>query len=150
MEMNAVLDSIHSSEEDALMNFLCSSDQCWTGMNDNEIEGIMKWIDGTTVDYTNFYVGQPDNKDGDEHFVKLRVDGKWNDQQWDLKYYALCKRPHDNNYEAPKADHRRIVYSQQEGNEELESGGDVSKSDMANRKGSLTETTTVSLGSDGY
>merc|ERR1719357_172002 len=71
MEMKAVLVSIHSSEEDALMGFLCSPDQCWTGMNDNEIEGIMKWIDGTTVDYTNFLVGQPNNNHGDEHFVHI-------------------------------------------------------------------------------
>merc|ERR1719233_168850 len=143
MEMNSVLVSIHSSEENALMSFLCGSDTCWTGMNDHEIEGIMKWIDGTTVDYTKFLAGQPDNSGGFENYVEIQEDGGWNDQDWDSTRHALCKRPHDNHHEAPKVDHRRIVYSQHKGNEELDSGGDVSKSDMPSRKGMSTETTTV-------
>jgi len=141
MKMNALLVSIHSSEEDALMHFLCNSESsCWTGLNDVDNEGVMQWLDGTSIDYTNFTPGQPDNYGGNEHFVHLMKEGTWNDQDWHVKYYALCKRPRDNNCEAPRDDRRRIVYSQKERNEVERA---FEKSDMPKRQVRSNDKTTV-------
>lgn len=142
MKMNALLVSIHSSEENALMQFLCNSEFCWTGLNDNDNEGVWEWLDETVLDYANFAPNQPDNANGDEHFVHIWADGMWNDNQWYEKFYALCKRPRDD-CEAPKDDHRRIVYSQKEGNEEFILSRAFAKSDMPKRKGRSHDNKTV-------
>jgi len=144
MKMNALLVSIHSSEENALMHFLCNSESsCWTGMNDIDNEGVMQWLDGTKIDYANFGPAEPNNNGGDENFVHITTEGMWNDQDWYVKYYALCKRPRDNHCEAPRDDHRRIVYSQKERNEEFIADRAFAKSDMPKRQVRSNDTVTV-------
>ena len=54
---------------------------CWIGANDLETEGTFVWSDGTELDYTNWYPGQPNNVpsvnannvQGDEDAVELRI-----------------------------------------------------------------------------
>ena len=58
-----------------------SMGSCWIGANDLETEGTFVWSDGTELDYTNWYPGQPNNVpsvnannvQGDEDAVELRI-----------------------------------------------------------------------------
>lgn len=56
----------------------------WIGLNDAQQEGIWRWEDGTTANYENWYYvsddwREPNNKWGNEDYVLMGRDGKWND-----------------------------------------------------------------------
>lgn len=53
----------------------------WLGATDEEAEGIWKWVDGTTMTYSNWNTGEPNNLNG-EHYLETYTNnnaGKWND-----------------------------------------------------------------------
>jgi hypothetical protein len=53
----------------------------WLGAT-NEEEGIWKWVDGTTMVYSNWNTGEPNNSGGNEHYLETYTNnkaGKWND-----------------------------------------------------------------------
>jgi hypothetical protein len=56
--------------------------EAWIGATDERVEGRWVWVDGTPMGYSNWGPQQPNNKQGLEHYVVLRVDvdGKWSDQ----------------------------------------------------------------------
>eukprot|EP00484_Ammonia_sp_Unknown_P021665 CAMPEP_0197025522 /NCGR_PEP_ID=MMETSP1384-20130603/5827_1 /TAXON_ID=29189 /ORGANISM="Ammonia sp." /LENGTH=373 /DNA_ID=CAMNT_0042454059 /DNA_START=123 /DNA_END=1244 /DNA_ORIENTATION=+ len=63
MEGNLV--SIHSEAENAVVQGLCENlgqlqAACWLGMDNPTWTGLYEWYDGTDIDYTNWYVGEPD------------------------------------------------------------------------------------------
>ncbi|XP_071838886.1 uncharacterized protein [Apostichopus japonicus] len=70
----------------------------WIGLNDIERAGFYQWVDGSTVTFTNWDLGQPDNHDG--RCVGMAVGpndfGEWDDQTCDSRYQAICQRPQDN------------------------------------------------------
>jgi len=95
-EIDAVLVSIHSSEENAfIQNYAqCSDDDaCWIGMSDDDNEGIWQWIDGTPADYLNWDSDEPNNFDGNEHWAEIIYNGKWNDDYSYQENFALCMTP---------------------------------------------------------
>lgn len=60
----------------------------WLGATDEEQEGVWKWIDGTAMTYTNWNVGEPNNVNGNEHYLETYTssnDGKWNDLPGDMR-----------------------------------------------------------------
>lgn len=54
------------------------------GLNDAASEGAFVWVSGEPVTYTNWAVGEPNNTNGEEHFVHIEspaFDGPaWNDR----------------------------------------------------------------------
>jgi hypothetical protein len=46
---------------------------CWIGLNDESSEGSYQWSDGSSVDYTNFGPGEPDNY-YDEDYIWMIAD----------------------------------------------------------------------------
>lgn len=56
----------------------------WLGGTDEKQEGVWKWVDGTTMTYTNWNNGEPNNVGGKEHYLEvysppINIAGKWND-----------------------------------------------------------------------
>jgi hypothetical protein len=45
-----------------------------------EPDGGWIWTDGSAVDYTNWYPGEPNDGGGTEHFAELWTGGTWNDR----------------------------------------------------------------------
>lgn len=52
--------------------------QVYIGITDQTIEGQFRWISGTTVTYTNWRSGEPNNGTG-EDFGVMSYTGEWND-----------------------------------------------------------------------
>ncbi len=52
----------------------------WIGLNDAENEGTFVWENGEPVTFTYWEQGEPNNANGNEDFVEMKIDnGKWND-----------------------------------------------------------------------
>ncbi|XP_036594140.1 C-type lectin domain family 4 member G-like isoform X2 [Trichosurus vulpecula] len=61
-------------------NFLTPTEKLgyWIGLRKVK-EGVHKWIDGTTLGYTNWNPGEPNDSQGMENCVMMLHHGKWND-----------------------------------------------------------------------
>jgi len=86
----SVLTSIHSEAENQFINDLCGS-ICYIGMSDIDHEGDWKWIDGSTVNYTNWAGNEPNDYGGGEDTALINQNGAWNDITRHAKYYPVCK-----------------------------------------------------------
>ncbi|XP_070548554.1 uncharacterized protein [Ptychodera flava] len=53
----------------------------WIGLSDIRSEGHWEWIDGTPLNYSNWYQNEPNNLQGGEDCgqMRKRMDGQWND-----------------------------------------------------------------------
>ncbi|XP_041823014.1 lactose-binding lectin l-2-like [Melanotaenia boesemani] len=100
-ELNCVseganLVSIHSQEEhdfvqSLIKNFDHAQSPTWIGLSDVHKEGTWMWSDGTKVDFTIWYEGQPDNYDGIQHCVHVKFFGqRWNDIPCSYTYTSVC------------------------------------------------------------
>ena len=87
--------TITSSEEMERFNKVINSGKLtlsgkpayWIGYTDEKSEGTFRWVTGETGSFTNFRSGEPNNTDGNEHYVGIwRSDLKWND--FTDTYYA--------------------------------------------------------------
>ena len=69
----------------------------WIGLNDLGRKGVYKWSDGSRVLWTNWYVGQPDERRTEKSCVFMSLmRGKrgwmyWRDQNCTDKYAFICK-----------------------------------------------------------
>lgn len=81
--LGANLVSIQSlAENQCLINDLNSKNQggvIWIGFNDENVEGVFEWYDGSPVTYTNWAPGEPNNSGGNEDCVQIYPNGSWND-----------------------------------------------------------------------
>ncbi|XP_077994200.1 alpha-N-acetylgalactosamine-specific lectin-like [Glandiceps talaboti] len=65
----------------------------WMGLDDRDVEGEMRWLDGSLVTYSDWNTGQPDNYENKEdcgHFVYHN--GKWNDLPCSKKIGFICEK----------------------------------------------------------
>jgi hypothetical protein len=68
----------------------------WIGLNDLNTKGVYEWSDGSPVSWTNWYVGQPDERRTDKTcvYMSLRRAKRgwmyWNDQNCTNKYAFIC------------------------------------------------------------
>ena len=79
----ANLISVQSSAENAdlvqaLSNQGFAGQVIWIGYSDATNEGTFTWYDGSSVSYTNWAPGEPNNA-GDEDCTQIYPDGSWND-----------------------------------------------------------------------
>jgi hypothetical protein len=80
---------------------------CWVGANDIKTENTMIWSDGTSIDFSDWHKGEPNNvKSRDVHGVLKEEDvveyrlvagglqgkGAWNDNRDDRMYPFICEQ----------------------------------------------------------
>ncbi|XP_054462509.1 lactose-binding lectin l-2-like [Anoplopoma fimbria] len=89
--------SIHSLNEDnfiqaLIKNFDHLEGRTWIGLSDIHKEGSWMWSDGSTVDFSFWSTGEPNNRGGNEHCVHANYDQyrKWNDYQCFATYPSVC------------------------------------------------------------
>jgi len=88
--------SIHSySANWYINNYVCgTSEYCWIGLTDQYSEGTYRWTDGTSVDYTRWDSGEPNDWKGAEDATAIQGNGYWNDDTIaDSKAYVICMKP---------------------------------------------------------
>ena len=58
-----------------------NSNYLWIGATDTEEEGVWKWLDGSLLNdgYTNWSNYEPNNAGGNENYLIMYPDNKWND-----------------------------------------------------------------------
>ncbi|KAM7336305.1 hypothetical protein ACRRTK_004798 [Alexandromys fortis] len=62
----------------------------YLGMVEDKIPGEFQYLDGTSVNYTNWYPGEPRGT-GKEKCVEMYTDGKWNDKGCLQYRLAICE-----------------------------------------------------------
>ena len=70
----------------------------WTGLNDLKTKGLYQWSDGTPVTWTNWYVGQPDERRTDKSCVFMSLQSTkrgwmfWRDANCSNTFAFMCKQ----------------------------------------------------------
>uniref|UniRef100_A0A673YEX3 C-type lectin domain family 6 member A-like n=1 Tax=Salmo trutta TaxID=8032 RepID=A0A673YEX3_SALTR len=92
---------INSREEQVFLNKLGKDVHFWIGLTDSEMEGIWKWVDGTTPTTTFWRRGQPKYTDGEEDCVVFNrftdlswhwaIIQSWNDQPCSVSTQWVCE-----------------------------------------------------------
>jgi hypothetical protein len=70
---------IESEAEQQFIAKLAAGKYYYLGATDQVHEGVFVWINGSRFEYTKWYQGQPNNYDGDEHYLATYKRGEWVD-----------------------------------------------------------------------
>lgn len=64
----------------------------WVGMSDVADEGTWEWVDGSSVSYTNWAPGEPNNYGNDEDCLEVGyyASGAWNDNACSAQHPFVC------------------------------------------------------------
>ena len=73
------LATIKDASDLSSVKSLLAGNDAWIGGTDKDTEGQWMWVDGTSVDFTNWHPVQPDNAGGVEDYLEIYSDGRWND-----------------------------------------------------------------------
>ncbi len=79
---------INSAAENTFLANILTLQSAWIGANDLVTEGTFQWVNGDSFSYTNWYPGQPNNYNYNQHCVEMLNNGQWNDQygHYNLEY----------------------------------------------------------------
>ena len=84
--------SIHSAQENEFVRSLLGNKDVFVGFSDSDVEATFVWVDGSTVTYTNWDTGEPNDDNGmGDCVIVLRTSGKWNDTPCIMWYEFMCK-----------------------------------------------------------
>nr|BDE75813.1 C-type lectin [Ophioplocus japonicus] len=92
-DLEADLASIHSADENNIINGLIGGQRAWIGLSDQITEGQFVWTDETSFFFSKWGPNQPDNDNGHEDCVHLGYpeSGLWNDQSCTSEFGFVCK-----------------------------------------------------------
>jgi len=74
----------------ACEEFSTSYGSCLLLLNDADVEGSWTWVDGTSMEYSHFSEGEPNNHGSGEDCVQMLADGNWNDVSCDYSAPVVC------------------------------------------------------------
>ncbi|XP_041036045.1 C-type lectin domain family 17, member A-like [Carcharodon carcharias] len=63
----------------------------WIGLTDRESEGNWKWVDGTTMSFTQWDHGEPNNWNNNENCAIIRT-SEWNDYSCTDQFHFICEK----------------------------------------------------------
>ena len=64
----------------------------WLGATDKDSEGTWKWLSGSTVNYSYFRSGEPNNGSGNENYAHIFAGANdWNDASGNESYVFICE-----------------------------------------------------------
>ena len=86
------LATVQSQEEQDAIYALTGSTGAWIGLTDLLFEGNFSWVDGSSVSYTNFRAGQPNNGNDNQHCTWIRPDGFWDDVICKKEQHYVCQK----------------------------------------------------------
>ena len=85
------LASVRSAAENALLVTAVADNAVWIGGTDAASEGAWVWSpSNTSVSYTNWKVGEPNDVAGGEHCLHFKGDGRWNDERCSKGFRYVC------------------------------------------------------------
>lgn len=89
---SANLVSIHSAQENEFVRSLLGNRDVFVGFSDSDVEATFVWVDGSSVKYTNWEAGEPDDDYGmGDCVIVIGTTGKWNDTPCIMWYEFMCK-----------------------------------------------------------
>ncbi|XP_037087317.1 lectin BRA-3-like [Pollicipes pollicipes] len=92
MASGSDLVSVHSAAEANFLFTQMGAMDTWIGLNDLSSENNFVWSDGSSVDFTNWMDGQPNNLlDQDCVNVQDPATGKWDDNHCKENKNFICK-----------------------------------------------------------
>ena len=94
--MGGHLAEINNEHENAFIANILTLQRAWIGLNDVHTEGVYKWSTGNGLGYSNWYPGQPNNKDNYQDYVSMLSDGYWNDEYNNLSMEYIVELPCSN------------------------------------------------------
>ncbi|XP_053868595.1 C-type lectin domain family 4 member G-like isoform X1 [Malaclemys terrapin pileata] len=78
-DQGAMLIIIDSNQKQEFLTKNANGKQYWIGLHDVSNEGTFIWVDDSSVSYSNWNQGEPNNFGSGEDCVMMVKDGKWND-----------------------------------------------------------------------
>ncbi|XP_067396465.1 C-type lectin domain family 4 member G-like [Emydura macquarii macquarii] len=78
-DQGAQLIIIENQQEQDFLTKNSNGKNYWIGLNDINKEGTFKWIDDSSVSYSNWNQGEPNDAGSGEDCVNMGGDGKWKD-----------------------------------------------------------------------
>ncbi|XP_074836071.1 uncharacterized protein LOC142003221 [Carettochelys insculpta] len=79
MDQGAQLVIIDNQQEQEFLQKHMNTKQYWIGLHDLSKEGTFTWVDDSSVSFSNWNRGEPNNVGSGEDCVMMYKDGKWND-----------------------------------------------------------------------
>ncbi|XP_074092284.1 pulmonary surfactant-associated protein A-like [Macrotis lagotis] len=91
-EMGGTVATPRNEEENAaIMKLMVKYNiYAFLGLMEGKIPGNFHYLDGTPVNYTNWYAGTPDGQ-GNENCVEMYTDGTWNDKYCSKSCLTICE-----------------------------------------------------------
>jgi len=71
---------ITSAEENEFLANILTIQSAYIGLSDADSQGNYTWCDGSALEYTNWYPGQPNNYNNNQDYCEMLSNGQWNDQ----------------------------------------------------------------------
>ncbi|MFT4565209.1 MAG: hypothetical protein ACI9FN_000159, partial [Saprospiraceae bacterium] len=71
---------INDAEENEYIKSLLNENSAFIGLQDYDSEDDFRWSDGSSLTYTNWFDGQPNNYGNRQDYVEIMKNGEWNDQ----------------------------------------------------------------------
>ncbi len=97
---------IGSQIEQYFLQGLVEDNDVWIGLQDKDQNGNWShWNSGASLEYSNWYEGEPNNDHRDEYCTELRNEywnGEWNDENCKLQRKFVCERGSNQTSQEPR------------------------------------------------